>query len=106
LLLRANPYFRALQDYTFGTMSLLYPSCNPWDGCYLAMHCLPLHITNRYFILREWVHQLQWPGAGQHWSCVTGRQGWKAVGVANESTNWVQVPMWQFYLSHIGIWST
>jgi hypothetical protein len=23
------------------------------DGCYLAMGCLPLNITNRYFILRE-----------------------------------------------------
>jgi hypothetical protein len=27
------------------------------DGCYLAMGCLPLNITHRYFILREWVHQ-------------------------------------------------
>jgi hypothetical protein len=27
------------------------------DGCYLAMGCLPLNITNRYFSLTEWVHQ-------------------------------------------------
>jgi hypothetical protein len=26
-------------------------------GYYLAVRCLPLNITNRYFILREWVHQ-------------------------------------------------
>jgi hypothetical protein len=34
------------------------------DGCYLAMGCLPLNITNRYFILREWVHQYNGHGRG------------------------------------------
>jgi hypothetical protein len=61
------------------------------DVCYLAVRCLPLNISNRYFILREWVHQLQRPGAGQYRSRVSwksivwtqaGGQGSKAVGVA------------------------
>jgi hypothetical protein len=34
------------------------------EGCYLAMCCLPLYISNIHFILREWVHQLQRPGRG------------------------------------------
>jgi hypothetical protein len=34
------------------------------DGCYLAMGCLPLNITNRYFILRQWVHQYNGHGRG------------------------------------------
>jgi hypothetical protein len=34
------------------------------DGCYLAMGCLPLKITNIYFILREGVHQYNGRGRG------------------------------------------
>jgi hypothetical protein len=34
------------------------------DGCYLAMGCLPLNITNSYFILREWVHRYNGHGRG------------------------------------------
>jgi hypothetical protein len=34
------------------------------DGCYVAMGCLPLNITNIYFILREWVHQYNGHGRG------------------------------------------
>jgi hypothetical protein len=34
------------------------------DGCYLAMGCLPLNITNIYFILREGVHQYNGRGRG------------------------------------------
>jgi hypothetical protein len=37
------------------------------DGCYLAMGCLPLNITNSYFILREWVHQYNGHGRGAAW---------------------------------------
>jgi hypothetical protein len=82
--------------------------------CYLAMRCLPLYITNIYFILREWVHhQLQRPGAGgkaRRSGCrdtPTGGQGSKVVGVAClESMNWVRVPRWLWrwtvLLSHSG----
>jgi hypothetical protein len=34
------------------------------DGCYLVMGCLPLNITNIYFIFREWVHQYNGHGRG------------------------------------------
>jgi hypothetical protein len=33
-------------------------------GYYLAVRCLPLNITNIYFILREWVHQYNGRGWG------------------------------------------
>jgi hypothetical protein len=33
-------------------------------GCYLAVRSLPLNITYRYFILREWVHQDNGHGRG------------------------------------------
>jgi hypothetical protein len=77
------------------------------------MRCLPLNITNIYFILREWVHQLQRPGTGRYRSGESRKSivgtpasvhGSKAVGVAClESMNWVRVTgAGQFYLSHIG----
>jgi hypothetical protein len=56
-----------------------------------------LHYSN--FILREWVHQLQWPGAPLGRAVVVvilagAGQGSVAVGVAGlESTNCVRVPM-------------
>jgi hypothetical protein len=84
-----------------------------WDGCCLAMGCLPLNITNIYFILREWVHQYNGRGRGAidlvyHGSPFFGTpasvHGSKAVGVAClESMNWVRVTgAGQVYLSHIG----
>jgi hypothetical protein len=39
------------------------------DGCYLAMGCLPLNIANRYFILREWIHQYN--GRGRYRSGIS-----------------------------------
>jgi hypothetical protein len=81
------------------------------DGCNLAMHCLPLNITNRYFILRVGVHQLQRPGAGQYRSRVSwksiivtpaGGQGSKVVGVACLELGVSVIGDGQFYLSHIG----
>jgi hypothetical protein len=48
------------------------------------MGCLPLNITNRYFILREWVHQyndrgcgaidLVYPLLGRRQACMDERQ--------------------------------
>jgi hypothetical protein len=73
------------------------------DGCYLAMGCRPLNITNIYFILREWVHHspVQRPWAGRYGSGVSRKSivgtpasmhGSRAVGVAClESMNWVRV---------------
>jgi hypothetical protein len=73
----------------------------------LAMHCLPLKITNRYFIWRAWVHQYRGRyrdlvyrgGPLVHRRSVHGRP---AVGVAClESMNWVRVTgARHFYLRH------
>jgi hypothetical protein len=97
--------------------ALLYPRFNPRDiisGRLLPSHALPPAKYYWYmFILREWVHQLQRPWAGQHrsrvsWKSIVGTpasvHGSKAVGVAClESMNWVRVTgAGQFYLSHIG----
>jgi hypothetical protein len=44
------------------------------DGCYLAMGCLPLNITNINFILREWVHQYNGHGRVYHGSPLLGHR--------------------------------
>jgi hypothetical protein len=70
------------------------------EDCYLAMRCLPLYITNRYFILREWVHQLQRPGRGgidrgNRRSALSGHRlavRIKVGGCGLELANWVRVP--------------
>jgi hypothetical protein len=73
------------------------------DGYYLAMRCLPLNITNRYFILRERVHQLQRPESRQYrrgspllrhlqaWWIKGGRRGCLELGVSVSGVSWLTV---------------
>jgi hypothetical protein len=84
------------------------------DGCYLAMCCLPLNITNRYFILREWVHQLQRPGVGKYRSRVSrksivGTTGWRArfrIVSASQVTLVMDSSIWVILeFAHLIVWS-
>jgi hypothetical protein len=97
-----------LRFFTPGTIQGI--SCR--GGYYLAVRCLPLNITRRYFILREWVHQYNGRGRGAidlvyHGSPLLGqrqaymdqrqyRRGLFRIGV---SIRWVGDG--QFYLSPI-----
>jgi hypothetical protein len=92
------------------------------SGRLLPSHALPPAMlltncpTNRYFILREWVHQLQWRGSGGVDHVYRGsRLGTRTQFVdskqvmptAFDPCTPAGIPTmyfgdWQFYLSHIG----